>query len=251
MGNHYLIGEGVPVSLKDGARYIALAEQWGYIHSGDMNNLGCSYKQIGNYTEAFKCFTKAMQADNTNLSAVYNYGFSLYNGQGTMADYKAAEPYLAYILNNDPNNKQIKLLMQGIGLYKYMESCLDIVLGLIQSHRSTIYEFRLSVHVIDEDKVQVYCHFGRWDNCREDEKHMAYYQTKYWNEFEHEFTAYKIKNISSDSTMINEDCTFIKKLNTIALTKKATFDIIKNIFKKYPDIPVKIIGEDEIIYSEH
>ncbi len=250
LGNHYLMGIGVPVSLSEGANFIRLAEQWGYVNSDHINNLGCSYRSVQNYNEAFKCFKKALQVDETNDSAIWNYGFSLYNGQGTDVDYKAAEPYISEFLKRNPNDEQAKLVMQGISLYKYMESCLDIVLGLIQSHNSTIYEFYLSVEVINENKVLVYCRFGRWDNCRNDEKHMAYYQTKYWDEFEYEFTAKEIKKSSSGSRTLGEDCTFVKTLNTIALTKKATFDIIKNIFEKYPNITVSI-GENVITYSEH
>lgn len=251
LGNHYLLGNGVPVSLEEGAKYIHLAEEWGYIHSGDMNNLGCSYKQAENYTEAFKCFKKAVEADNTNQKAVWNYGFALYCGQGTKANYKSAEPYLTYCYRNNQNDEQARLFVDGIRKYKHLEDCLDVLINLIQSRGSNFVDTFITISVLNENRVLIYCSFLRWDNCRNDEKHKAYYQNKYWSKFEQEFTAIKIERQPSSSGVLNEQCTFRKDLDTIALTKNATFQIVLNVFDKYPDLQIKIDYDDcKITYSE-
>lgn len=248
LGNHYLMGIGVPVSLSEGANYIRLAEQWGYINSDHINNLGCSYKSVKNYNEAFKCFKKALQVDKTNDSAIWNYGFSLYNGQGTDIDYKAAEPYIADFLKRNPNDEQAELVLKGIEMYYRLEHCLDILIQLFKGPCIAIYEVYYGISVINESLVSVYCHFERCDNHRQDDKRYAYDQNENWDEFERLFSVDKIETRNSGM----EDCTYLGRLPVVALTKKDVFSVIIKSFNKYPDISVRIdYGDCRIFYSEH
>ena len=247
LGNHYLLGNGVPVSFEEGAKYIRMAEEWGYIHSEDMNNLGCSYKGVKNYTEAYKCFKKAVEADDTNQMALWNYGFSLYNGQGTDVDYRASEQYLTSFLKRNPNHDQAKLLVKGIELYKNLENCLTLLLQFIKTHNAAIVDMYLNIDVKSENEVIIFVSFIRWDNHRNDNRHIAYYLSEYWDDFESMFSLHKAENSS-----VGEKCFYFKKVSTIALTKQDVFSVIVNLFKKYPDISLSVdYNRCEITYSEH
>ncbi|MCR5636714.1 MAG: sel1 repeat family protein [Clostridiales bacterium] len=228
LGRLYTIGDGVEKSLVKAEFWITRAELAGYVNCGTMTNLGLMYAEIKDYSKAFQCFEKALDADVSDLNIQYLYGKYKFFGQGTTTDAIQAKTHIQWVVDQDPNNKDACELLCQINLYEMIQTAL-LVIKTTLSEEANTWDFQLTI----------YCNNGGYlfRLLFADSPNLSFKKSVFWDYFSKAFYPDEKNEMSLDNyTIVFESA--IKHPSSSEVNFNYLLRVVDMVSKEYPYVSI-------------